>query len=289
MEEIIKTVNLTYTYSPGTPFEKQALRGINFSAYSGELIALIGRSGCGKSTFIQHLNGLLKPTSGLVYINGKNIWQEPLKIRNVRFKVGLVFQYPEYQLFAESVEEDIAYGLRNMGLTDEEIMNRVDNVCRIVGIPKELKRKSPFEISGGQKRRAAIAGVLAMEPQILILDEPAAGLDPIGTREILNEILRYKRETGSTVILVTHSMEDAVRIADRIVVMDNGQIIESGTRQEVFSHAEKLKSIGLDVPLITDILIRLKSKGISINTNIYTVDSAKNEILDTIERRNDNA
>ena len=281
----VKLTNVKKIYGKDTV----AVQDFNLDIADKEFIVFVGPSGCGKSTFVQHLNGLLKPSSGIVYINGKNIWQNPLEIRSVRFEVGLVFQYPEYQLFADSVEEDIAYGLRNMGLSDEDIMTRIDTACKITGVPKELLCKSPFEISGGQKRRVAIAGVLAMQPKILVLDEPAAGLDPIGTSEILDEIVRYKEMTGSTIILVTHSMEDAVRVADRIAVMHDGQIIESGTKKDIFSNAKKLKEIGLDVPQITDILIRLKNSGIPVNTDIYTVEEAKTEILNIIKRREDNA
>lgn len=279
MNEIIKTENLCYVYSENTPFRKVALNNINFHADSGEIVAIIGHTGSGKSTLVQHFNGLLKPTSGKVFVDGQDIWGAGVNIRNIRFQVGMVFQYPEHQLFAETVMEDISFGPRNMGLSEEDIFRAVHEICEIVGILPKMLCKSPFELSGGQKRRVAIAGVLAMNPRILVLDEPCAGLDAAGSRDILSCINNYRNATGSTVIFVTHSMEDAARIANRIVVVNDGEIALDGSRNEVFSHADELSAMGLAVPQVSEVCRRLRFNNIPISENIYTVQSAKNEIL----------
>ncbi|MGN0586555.1 MAG: energy-coupling factor transporter ATPase [Oscillospiraceae bacterium] len=271
---IIKTENLTYTYSIGTPFEKTAVDNINIDIEEGELVGIIGHTGSGKSTFIQHLNGLVKPTSGKVYIDGQDIWSKDVNIRDIRFKVGLVFQYPEYQIFEETVYKDIAFGPKNMGLDEQEIDRRVNEISELIGISKSSLQKSPFELSGGQKRRVAIAGVMAMQPKVLILDEPTAGLDPKGRDVILNQIKEYHRQTKSTVLLVSHSMEDVARFASKILVMNKAQIFCYDTPPNVFKRADELTSIGLSVPQITRVFCRLKQMGADIRTDVYTTEFA---------------
>lgn len=269
---IISLKNLTHTYSAGTPLSVSAIKDINLDIESGELVGIIGHTGSGKSTLVQHLNGLLKPTSGNVYIDGEDIWADKKQIRSVRFKVGLCFQYPEYQLFEETVYKDISFGPKNMGMTKEEIDRSVRNAADYVGLKHELLDKSPFDLSGGEKRRAAIAGVMAMNPKILILDEPTAGLDPKGRREILDMILDYKRKTNSTVLLVSHSMEDVASVASKILVMNKSEVAMYGTVEEVFSRADELESIGLDVPQITRIFLGLRKRGVDIGSDVYTVN-----------------
>ncbi len=276
---VIKTENLTYTYSEGTPFEKTAVNGVNLEIEQGELVGIIGHTGSGKSTLIQHLNGLIKPTSGKVLVEGKDIWEKGVNLRDIRFKVGLVFQYPEYQIFEETVFKDISFGPRNMGLSESEIKDRVLETAALVGLGGELLNKSPFELSGGQKRRVAVAGVMAMRPKVLILDEPTAGLDPMGREMILAQIKEYRERTGATVLLVSHSMEDMARFAEKILVMNKGEVFCFDTPPEVFKRAEEISGIGLDVPSITRIFSLLKAKGIDIRTDVYTVDFA----LKTIE------
>lgn len=282
---VIKTENLTYTYSIGTPFEKTAVDNVNLDIEEGEFVGIIGHTGSGKSTLIQHLNGLVKPTSGKVIIDGEDIWSKDVKIRDIRFKVGLVFQYPEYQIFEETVYKDIAFGPQNMGLPDEEIDRRIKETAELVGLHKENLDKSPFELSGGQKRRVAIAGVMAMEPKVLILDEPTAGLDPKGRDKILGQIKEYHRQKKSTVLLVSHSMEDVAKFADKILVMNKAKVFCYEDTPEVFKRAEELTEIGLAVPQITRVFNRLKQSGIDIRTDVYTTEFAKKTILEYLEKR----
>ena len=282
---VIKTENLTYTYSIGTPFEKTAVDNVNLDIEEGEFVGIIGHTGSGKSTLIQHLNGLVKPTSGKVFIDGEDIWSKDVKIRDIRFKVGLVFQYPEYQIFEETVYKDIAFGPKNMGLPDDEIDRRIKETAELVGLHMENLDKSPFELSGGQKRRVAIAGVMAMEPKVLILDEPTAGLDPKGRDKILGQIKEYHRQKKSTVLLVSHIMEDVAKFADKILVMNKAQVFCYEDTPEVFKKAAELTEIGLSVPQITRVFNRLKQSGIDIRTDVYTTEFAKKTILEYLEKR----
>ena len=279
MDEIITVENLTHTYGVGTPFERSAVEGLSMSVRRGELLGLIGHTGSGKSTLIQHLNGLLRPTAGRVLLDGKDIWAEPKKIRDVRFRVGLVFQYPEYQLFEETVYRDIAFGPKNMGLGGDELDRRVREAARFAGLHEGLLNKSPFALSGGQKRRVAIAGVIAMEPEVLVLDEPSAGLDPRGREELLAHIRAYHRERGNTVVLVSHSMEEIARSADRIVVLSHGKTLMSGTPHEVFSRGDELLRAGLDVPQATRIAMELRRRGLPIDPAVYTVEELCEALL----------
>ncbi|HPD88696.1 MAG TPA: energy-coupling factor transporter ATPase [Oscillospiraceae bacterium] len=279
MSEIIRTEHLSYVYSAGTPFENAALDDINISVEEGTFLGLIGHTGSGKSTLIQHLNGLLKPDSGKVYIGGEDIWADPKKIRRFRFKVGLVFQYPEYQLFEETVRKDISFGPRNMGLSEEEIAGRVLEAAELVGLPENYLDKSPFELSGGEKRRAAIAGVLAMRPEVLILDEPTAGLDPRGREHILGEIAEYHDRYGATIILVSHSMEDVARFADHVLIMDHGHAAMYGTTREIFRRVGELTEMGLEVPQISRIFAGLAARGIPVPESVLTVGEAKEAVL----------
>ena len=279
MTPIIRTENLRHTYSVGTPFERTAIRSVTFCVQKGEFLGLIGHTGSGKSTLIQHLNGLLTPTAGKVYFDGDDIHASKEITRNVRFAVGLVFQYPEYQLFEETVRRDIAFGPKNMGLDEDSVAARVKESAALVGLTEEQLDKSPFALSGGQKRRAAIAGVMAMRPRVLILDEPTAGLDPRGRDEIIANIRAFREETGATVILVTHSMEEIARTVDRVVVMNEGEIAMSGTRNEVFARGEELNAIGLDVPEITRVVMRLRALGLDLPPDMFTLDQAVNAIV----------
>ena len=276
---IITVDNLVHTYGTGSPFEQHALRGVSLEIAEGELLGIIGHTGSGKSTLVQHLNGLLRPHGGRILLEGKDIWAEPKKIRDVRFRVGMVFQYPEHQLFEDTIYKDIAFGPRNMGLSEEQIDARVRQAAQYVGLSEELLDKSPFDLSGGEKRRAAIAGVMAMEPEVLILDEPTAGLDPRGREQILTMIQEYQRSRGTTVLLVTHSMEDVARVADRILVMDHGQAAMLDTVSAVFSRAEELERIGLSIPAVTKILLLLREKGVAVDTAAYTVEQAAAQLL----------
>ena len=276
---IITVDNLVHTYGTGSPFEQHALRGVSLEIAEGELLGIIGHTGSGKSTLVQHLNGLLRPHGGRILLEGKDIWAEPKKIRDVRFRVGMVFQYPEHQLFEDTIYKDIAFGPRNMGLSEEEIDARVRQAAQYVGLSEELLDKSPFDLSGGEKRRAAIAGVMAMEPEVLILDEPTAGLDPRGREQIFTMIQEYQRSRGTTVLLVTHSMEDVARVADRILVMDHGQAAMLDTVSAVFSRAEELERIGLSIPAVTKILLLLREKGVAVDTAAYTVEQAAAQLL----------
>lgn len=275
---ILELENVSYVYSDGTAFRKGAVDGVSASIKEGSITGLIGHTGSGKSTLVQLMNGLLTPASGRVLLEGKDIFTDKKTLKEARFKVGLVFQYPEYQLFEETVEKDIAFGPKNMKLTDSEIASRVKEACRFVGLDEALLQKSPFDLSGGQKRRVAIAGVMAMRPKLLILDEPASGLDPIGREEIFGGLDRYRRETGSTVLIVSHSMEDMARYAEEILVMNEGKLILSGNRDEIFRHADLLCSVGLDVPQITHVINRLREKGYALPDNIYTVEAAENAL-----------
>ena len=279
MTPIIETKQLTHIYSQGTPFEHAALKGIDLSVAPGEYLAIIGRTGSGKSTLIQHLNGLLRPTSGQVLFDGEDIWSSKARTRQVRFQVGLVFQYPEYQLFEETVYQDIAFGPTNMGLDKDEVDRRVRQAARFVGLSDDTLEKSPFDLSGGQKRRVAIAGVIAMEPKVLILDEPTAGLDPAGAAQILGNIRAYHREKKAAIILVSHSMNEVAREAQRLLVFREGTIPYSGTPQEVFSHGEELEQMGLGVPEMTQVFARLRAMGYDVPASVYTVEQARDAIL----------
>ena len=279
MEAIIETKQLSHIYSAGTPFERSALVDVDFIAYKGEYLGIIGHTGSGKSTLIQHLNGLLKPTSGQVLYQGRDIWSDPKLTRRTRFNVGLVFQYPEYQLFEETVYKDIAFGPRNMGLDEKEIDRRVREAAYFVGLRDDQLDKSPFELSGGQKRRVAIAGVIAMEPQVLILDEPTAGLDPVGVESILRNIRDYHQAHNATIILVSHSMEEVARSVDRLVVVNDGRLPFQGTPREVFRHGAELEQMGLGVPQMTRVFHRLRAMGVDIDPSVYTIDQAKAAIL----------
>lgn len=272
-----------YTYSKDTPFEKAAVNDVNVRFEQGKITGIIGHTGSGKSTLSQLLNGLLKVSSGEVFVNDKNIWSEPKKIKEVRFKVGLVFQYPEYQLFDETVRKDISFGPKNMGLDQKEIDERVLESLRFVGLPEDILDVSPFDISGGQKRRVAIAGIMAMRPEILVLDEPAAGLDPSGKREIFDRLRKYKDDTDSTLIIISHSMEDMAEFCDNVVVMSDSKVFLSGTVDEVFSHAQELTDVGLMVPQATQILIELRKMGYNVSTSAYTAESAVSEIMKLFE------
>ncbi len=275
---MIKLTGVCYTYMSGGPFEKTAVNDINLTLNTGEFIGLMGHTGSGKSTLIQMIAGIVKPTSGTVEVDGKVLYSKDCDMRKMRFKTGLVMQYPEYQLFEETVYRDIAFGPKNMGLSEDEIKRRVEFAADLVGIPKDLLEKSPFELSGGQKRRVAIAGILAMEPQILILDEPTAGLDPKGRDEILLRIKDMHRRLGITVILVSHSMEDLAKLADRIVVMNKGRLAMYDKTAEIFKNAEALEEMGLSVPQITKVCNRLRKMGMPIDEGIYTVDMAKAQL-----------
>ncbi len=271
---LIETKNCTVRYSTGTPFEKEALTAVSVTVQEGEFLGVIGHTGSGKSSFVQLLNGLLKPDDGTVLIDGKNIWENPKEIRSVRFQVGLVFQYPEHQLFEETVYKDIAFGPTNMGLSEEEIQKRVLHAAQCVGLSSDLLDKTPFDLSGGEKRRAAIAGVLAMGPQILILDEPTAGLDPKGRDMILDVISTYRHENNATVLLVSHSMEDIARVADRVLVLNHGQVAMLEPTNTIFSRMDELESMGLSVPSVTKIFKELRMRGIDVPDTVYTVEQA---------------
>ena len=279
MNPVLETKKLTHTYGIGTPFRSDAITDIDLAVYPGEFVGIIGHTGSGKSTMIQHLNGLLKPTSGEILLNGRDIWSDKHYTREARFKVGLVFQYPEYQLFEETVYKDIAFGPKNMGLSAEEIDRRVRRAAGFVGIPDENLEKSPFELSGGQKRRVAIAGVIAMEPEVLILDEPTAGLDPAGREGILANIRNYQAAQNATVIMVSHSMEEIASNVDRLIVMNHGTITMTGAPREIFAHAEELIAMGLDVPQITRVFLKLRDMGMDVDPSVYTVEQAREAIL----------
>ncbi len=281
---VIKTENLCYTYSENTPFEKGAIKDINIEIQQGDFIGIIGHTGSGKSTLVQHFNGLLKPTAGKIYVDGEDVWEKPKEIMKLRFKVGLVFQYPEYQLFDETVESDIAFGPKNMGLPEDEIQQRVIDAAKIVGLPEKLLKKSPFDLSGGEKRRAALAGILAMRPEVLVLDEPTAGLDPIGRDTILDRISEYRAQSGTTVLLVSHSMEDVAKVTEKVLVMNNSRVAMYDTVENVYSRAEELAKIGLNVPHVTRIFMALKQKGFPVNDKVFTVDQAAQQLLPLLKK-----
>ena len=281
MEPILQVQNLNYIYSAGTPFEHQALHDVSFSVNRGEFIGIIGHTGSGKSTLMQQLNGLLKPTSGKILLDGKDIWSDKKLTRQARFRVGLVFQYPEYQLFEETVYKDIAFGPKNMGLKADEIDRRVREAAAIVGLTEAQLEVSPFDLSGGQKRRVAIAGVIAMEPEVLILDEPTAGLDPVGRGEILKNIEDYRRKHNATIMMVSHSMDDVARLTDRLLVMNGSRLAMDGTPAEVFTRAEELVEMGLNIPQVTRVFLELKRLGLDVEP-VYTIAQAV-EVLKKIK------
>ena len=278
MEPILQVKDLTYIYSIGTPFEHKALDNVNFSLEPGEFVGVIGHTGSGKSTLMQQLNGLLKPTSGQVLLGGQDIWSDKKQTRQARFRVGLVFQYPEYQLFEETVYKDIAFGPTNMGLTKEEIDRRVREAAGFVGLTEQQLSVSPFDLSGGQKRRVAIAGVIAMEPEVLILDEPTAGLDPIGRAEILGNIQAYRQAKNAAVLMVSHSMEDVAKLTDRLLVMNGSKLAMDGTPEQVFTHVEELLAMGLSIPQVTRVFLRLRHMGVNV-PNVYTLEQAADVLL----------
>ena len=279
LEPILEVKHLTHTYGVGTPFERSAVEDMSFEVERGEFLGIIGHTGSGKSTLIQHLNGLLKPTSGQILLNGRDIWEDPKKIRSVRFQVGLVFQYPEYQLFEETVYKDIAFGPANMGKTGDELDRCVREAAKLVGIRDDQLDKSPFELSGGQKRRVALAGVIAMEPKVLILDEPSAGLDPAGRENLLANIRDIHRNRGTTILMVSHSMDEVAQNVDRILVLKSAHVLMSGTPKEVFARADELLSAGLDVPQVTELADELKAAGMEIPCGILTID----ELVEALE------
>ena len=285
MEPILQIKHLTHTYGIGTPFQRSAVEDVSFDVREGEFLGIIGHTGSGKSTLIQHLNGLLRPTSGQVLLAGKDIWAEPKKIRDVRFRVGLVFQYPEYQLFEETVYKDISFGPRNMGLSEEEVDRRVREAAAFVSITEDLLQKSPFELSGGQKRRVAIAGVLAMQPKVLILDEPTAGLDPKGRDRILGQIQEYQQDQKNTVLIVSHSMEDVAKFAKKVLVMNQARVFMYDDTEKVFAHASEIEQMGLAVPQVTRVFMRLAEMGYPVNPHTYTIKAAKEQILDLFDQK----
>ncbi len=278
-DPIIRLSRISYRYSAGTPFEVSALDDVSLDIRRGTLTGIIGHTGSGKSTLVQLLNGLAKPERGQVFLDGIDIWEKPKEIGRVRFRVGLVMQYPEYQLFEETVAADIAFGPRNMGLSEEEIRARTEEAIAFVGLSQDLLDKSPFDLSGGQKRRVAIAGIMAMRPEVLVLDEPAAGLDPQGRHSIFTGIREYNRRTGCTVIIVSHSMEDMAQYCDDVVVMAHAKILMAGSRDEVFSRADELEAVGLDIPQITRLCILLARAGMPVPTGLYTTEAAEDALM----------
>ena len=281
---ILELKNINYIYGQDTPFEKQAVSNVSFSVEKGELIGIIGHTGSGKSTLVQMLNGLIKPTSGQVVLDGEDIWSNPKEIRKIRFRVGMVFQYPEYQLFEETVYKDIAFGPANKGLDEKEIDCAVRNAAKFTGLKDEMLRKSPFDLSGGEKRRAAIAGVIAMDPEILVLDEPTAGLDPMGREVLLSQIVQYHKERKNTIFLVSHSMEDIARVADRIIVMNKSELVMFDKTRNVFSRGDELEKIGLRIPQITKIMSSLKKLGVNVSDGILTVEEATAQLVQLLKK-----
>ena len=284
MSKVLELKNLSFVYGQGTPFEKKAVDHVNLDIEKGEFIGIIGHTGSGKSTLVQMLNGLIKPTEGQVLLDGVDIWEKPKEIRKIRFKVGMVFQYPEYQLFEETVYKDIAFGPANMGKTGQELDYAVKKAAKFAGLKSDLLQKSPFDLSGGEKRRAAIAGVIAMDPEVLVLDEPTAGLDPMGRDVLLSQIVQYHKERKNTVLLVSHSMEDIARVADRIIVMNSSHLVMFDKTKEVFSHGRELEKIGLRVPQITKIMLELREKGYDIPEGILTVGEAMSCISSLLKK-----
>ena len=284
MSTVLELKNLSFVYGAGTPFEKKAVDDVSLSIEQGELIGIIGHTGSGKSTLVQMLNGLIKPAQGQVLLDGRDIWEQPKKIRDIRFRVGMVFQYPEYQLFEETVYKDIAFGAANKGLTGDELDQAVRRAADFTGLHSELLEKSPFDLSGGEKRRAAIAGVIAMDPEVLILDEPTAGLDPMGRELLLSQIINYHKEKGNTVLLVSHSMEDIARVADRVLVMNRSRLFMLDRTREVFAHGDELEKIGLRVPQVTKIMQALREQGIDLPDSVLTVDEAFDTLSSLLKR-----
>ena len=284
MSAVLELKNLSFVYGAGTPFEKKAVDDVSLSIEQGELIGIIGHTGSGKSTLVQMLNGLIKPAQGQVLLGGRDIWEQPKKIRDIRFRVGMVFQYPEYQLFEETVYKDIAFGAANKGLTGDELDQAVRRAAEFTGLRSELLEKSPFDLSGGEKRRAAIAGVIAMDPEVLILDEPTAGLDPMGRELLLSQIINYHKEKGNTVLLVSHSMEDIARIADRVLVMNRSRLFMLDRTREVFARGDELEKIGLRVPQVTKIMQALREQGIDLPDSVLTVDEAFDTLSSLLKR-----
>ncbi|WP_293968976.1 energy-coupling factor transporter ATPase [uncultured Ruminococcus sp.] len=284
MSSVLELKNLSFVYGQKTPFEKRAVDNVSLSIEKGEFIGIIGHTGSGKSTLVQMLNGLIQPTAGQVLLDGEDIWQNPKEIRKVRFKVGMVFQYPEYQLFEETVYKDIAFGPTNMGKSEQEIDLAVRKAAEFTDLKPELLQKSPFDLSGGEKRRAAIAGVIAMDPEVLVLDEPTAGLDPMGRDVLLSQIVQYHKKRRNTILLVSHSMEDIARVADRIIVMNESHLVMFDKTREVFSHGRELEKIGLRVPQITKIMLELKEKGYDVPDGILTVDEAFSAVSSLLKK-----
>lgn len=284
MSSVLELKNLSFVYGQKTPFEKRAVDNVSLSIEKGEFIGIIGHTGSGKSTLVQMLNGLIQPTEGQILLDGEDIWQNPKEIRKVRFKVGMVFQYPEYQLFEETVYKDIAFGPTNMGKTEQEIDMAVRKAAEFTDLKPELLQKSPFDLSGGEKRRAAIAGVIAMDPEVLVLDEPTAGLDPMGRNVLLSQIVQYHKKRKNTILLVSHSMEDIARVADRIIVMNESHLVMFDKTREVFSHGRELEKIGLRVPQITKIMLELKEKGYDVPDGILTVDEAFSAVSSLLKK-----
>lgn len=280
---ILEVKNLTHTYGGSKPFFNDAVKNVSFSIEKGEIIGIIGHTGSGKSTLVQHLNGLLKPTDGEILLEGNNIWDDPKKIRSIRSRVGLVFQYPEYQLFEDTVYKDISFGPKNMGLSDEKINKRIVEICELVGIKQEYFEKSPFDLSGGEKRRVAIAGVMAMQPEIIIFDEPVAGLDPKGRNDVIKMILDYRKKYDATVLIISHNMEDMAVLADKLIVMNKGELVMFDITENVFKQHKKLKEIGLNVPIVTQVMLKLAEMGVEVPDNIFTVDSAVEYLLNIKE------
>ena len=286
---VLEVKNLTHTYDGNTPYMHDAVKNVSFSIEKGEIIGIIGHTGSGKSTLVQHLNGLLKPSDGEILLDNKNIWENPKNIRAIRSRVGLVFQYPEYQLFEDTVYKDIAFGPKNMGLTEQEISIRIKEICELVGIKDEYLEKSPFDLSGGEKRRVAIAGVMAMQPEIIIFDEPVAGLDPFGRASVVKMIDDYSKKYNATVLIISHNMEDMALIADKLLVMNKGELALFDTTENVFRQHEYLKSIGLNVPMVTQIMLSLREKGINIPDDIFTVEKAVDYLMTFVKGGNHNA
>ncbi len=284
MQPILEVKNLTHTYDESTPFSFDAVNDVSFSVFQGEIIGIIGHTGSGKSTLVQHLNGLIKPSSGKILYNGTDIWEKPKEIKKIRSEIGLVFQYPEYQLFEETVYKDIAFGPKNMGLDGEELDKRIRDICSLLEINNEYLDKSPFDLSGGEKRRIAIAGVMAMNPKVIIFDEPIAGLDPIGRKSVIKMIEDYRKRYNATVIIISHNMEDMAQLADKLLVMNKGKLIKFDTVANVFGDDQTLKSIGLNVPIVTKVFSNLKEKGFPVSKKIFTIEDAVSYLLELKER-----
>jgi len=284
LQPILEVKNLTHTYDESTPFSFDAVNDVSFSVFQGEIIGIIGHTGSGKSTLVQHLNGLIKPSSGKILYNGTDIWEKPKEIKKIRSEIGLVFQYPEYQLFEETVYKDIAFGPKNMGLDGEELDKRIRDICSLLEINNEYLDKSPFDLSGGEKRRIAIAGVMAMNPKVIIFDEPIAGLDPIGRKSVIKMIEDYRKRYNATVIIISHNMEDMAQLADKLLVMNKGKLIKFDTVANVFGDDQTLKSIGLNVPIVTKVFSNLKEKGFPVSKKIFTIEDAVSYLLELKER-----